>query len=123
MHEGAVKRLFRSVLCLSVSDGVGYVLLARLHDLQAHHPQVGDVRGRGAMIAVELVEPGSTTPAPALVSAISKYCHTRGVVTLVTGTYGNVIRFRPPLTIPEHLLHEGLDVLAEALAPLSTKLP
>jgi 4-aminobutyrate aminotransferase / (S)-3-amino-2-methylpropionate transaminase / 5-aminovalerate transaminase len=95
---------------------IGDVLLARLRELQARFPQIGDIRGRGAMIAMELVEPGGLTPDPALTAGISRYCHTNGVVTLVTGSYGNVIRFLPPLTIPEHLLHDAFDVIGDAFA-------
>lgn len=78
------------------------------------HPSIGDVRGRGAMIAIELVHPGSMTPDPELAQRVAKACHAEGVLVLTAGTYGNVLRFLPPLTIPEHLLVEGLDVLEAA---------
>jgi 4-aminobutyrate aminotransferase/(S)-3-amino-2-methylpropionate transaminase len=85
----------------------------------AAHPVVGDVRGRGAMMAVELCRPGTTEPDPATTAAVSAYCHQRGVVTLTCGTWGNVLRLLPPLAISDELLGEGLDVLAEAFASVA----
>jgi 4-aminobutyrate aminotransferase/(S)-3-amino-2-methylpropionate transaminase len=90
------------------------IMRERLEALQAAHPEVGDIRGRGAMIAIELVKPGTTDPDPELAGRVSKAAHAQGVVTLTCGTYGNVIRFLPPLTIPDHLLREGLDIVAAA---------
>src|SRR6476469_9733444 len=98
---------------------LGEVLLPRLQALAAEHPQIGDVRGRGAMIAMELVKPGTTEPDTALTAAIAKACHAEGVVVLTAGTYGNVLRFLPPLVIPQHLLDEGLDVLERAIDTLA----
>ncbi len=69
------------------------------------------------MLAIEIVKPGTRTPDAAEAGRISSACHQRGVLTLTCGTYGNVLRFLPPLVIPEALLEEALDVLALALAP------
>jgi 4-aminobutyrate aminotransferase/(S)-3-amino-2-methylpropionate transaminase len=91
-------------------------MVPRLRDLAGRYPAIGDVRGRGAMIAVELVRPGTTEPDAALTSAVSAACHAAGVVTLTCGTYGNVLRFLPPLVMPEHLLDDALDVLEQAFA-------
>jgi 4-aminobutyrate aminotransferase/(S)-3-amino-2-methylpropionate transaminase len=66
------------------------------------------------MIAVELVRPGTITPDPDLTAAIAATARLRGVVVLTCGTYGNVLRFLPPLTISDELLTEALDILAEA---------
>ena len=94
---------------------IGEVLTRRLNALGERHHQVGEVRGRGAMIAMELVEDRETkAPAAALTAAINKACHARGLVTLTCGTLGNVFRFLPPLTISDPLLNEGLDLLEEA---------
>lgn len=90
------------------------IMRERLEALQAAHPEVGDIRGRGAMIAIELVKPGTLDPDPELAGRVSKAAHAQGVVTLTCGTYGNVLRFLPPLTIPDHLLREGLDIVAAA---------
>jgi 4-aminobutyrate aminotransferase/(S)-3-amino-2-methylpropionate transaminase len=67
------------------------------------------------MIAMELVDPLTGEPDPALTGRIAKHCHENGVILLTCGTFGNVIRFLPPLAIDDELLHEGLDVLAQAL--------
>jgi 4-aminobutyrate aminotransferase/(S)-3-amino-2-methylpropionate transaminase len=92
---------------------IGDLLTARLRDLAAANPAVGDVRGRGAMVAIEVVQPGTTVPDPAMAARLSAGCHQAGVLTLTCGTYGNVLRFLPPLVAPDHLLHEAMDVLAE----------
>jgi 4-aminobutyrate aminotransferase/(S)-3-amino-2-methylpropionate transaminase len=91
-------------------------MVPRLREMAARHPAIGDVRGRGAMIAVELVRPGTTEPDAVLTAAVNAACHAAGVVTLTCGTYGNVLRFLPPLVMPEHLLAEALDVIEQAFA-------
>lgn len=93
---------------------MGEIMLDRLHTLSTTDTRIGEVRGRGAMIAVELVEPGSTTPDSALAQRIAGYAHAQGLIVLTCGTYGNVLRFLPPLSMPDHLLHEGLDILEQA---------
>ncbi len=91
--------------------------LPRLQQLAAKYPQVGDVRGRGAMLAVELVaDTGDLTPNSALTGRVNAYCHSQGLVTLTAGTYGNVLRLLPPLSIGDELLTEGLDILEQAFA-------
>ena len=87
----------------------------KLETLAAQVPAIAEVRGRGAMMAIELVRPGTLEPDPLLAKAVAARCHSHGVVLLLCGTYGNVIRLLPPLVIGEDLLAEGLDVLAEAL--------
>jgi 4-aminobutyrate aminotransferase/(S)-3-amino-2-methylpropionate transaminase len=94
---------------------IGSVMLEHLRALQADDDRIGDVRGRGAMIAVELVVPGSTDPDAELTARIAKAAHANGLIVLTCGTHGNVLRFLPPLSMPDHLLQEGLDVLSEAL--------
>jgi 4-aminobutyrate aminotransferase/(S)-3-amino-2-methylpropionate transaminase len=93
---------------------VGAVIEDRLDALRADLPAIGDRRGRGAMQAIELVVPGSRTPDAAAAGAIAAACHAEGVVVLTCGTWGNVIRLLPPLTIDHDLLVEGLEVLATA---------
>ncbi|WP_454157954.1 4-aminobutyrate--2-oxoglutarate transaminase [Microbacterium lacticum] len=95
---------------------IGEVLRARLDALQAADPRIGDVRGRGAMIAAEFVDPVTGAPDAALTSAVAKAAIAEGIIVLTCGTYGNVIRFLPPLSISDELLGEGLDVVAAALA-------
>ncbi|MFC6713140.1 4-aminobutyrate--2-oxoglutarate transaminase [Branchiibius cervicis] len=95
------------------------IATARLREIQSAHPQLGDIRGRGAMLAIEIVQPGGIEPDAALTGAVAKYCHERGVVVLTCGTFGNVIRLLPPLVIGDELLLEGLGVLAEAFDELA----
>jgi 4-aminobutyrate aminotransferase/(S)-3-amino-2-methylpropionate transaminase len=90
----------------------------RLGRLQADDDRIGDVRGRGAMIAVELVKSGTIEPDADLTKALLAGAHAAGVIVLSCGTYGNVLRFLPPLAISDELLDEGLDVLASVLADL-----
>lgn len=78
---------------------------------------IGEIRGRGAMIAVELVKPGTTEPNPELAKAAAAHALSRGVVVLTCGTYGNVLRLLPPMVIDDDLLCEGLQILDEALTP------
>ncbi|MEU1621750.1 4-aminobutyrate--2-oxoglutarate transaminase [Streptomyces sp. NPDC005722] len=97
---------------------IGGIMLGRLRGMQEKFEVIGDVRGRGAMIAIELVEPGTKTPNAAATAAVAKACHAEGLVVLTCGTYGNVLRFLPPLVIGEDLLNEGLDIIEGALARL-----
>ena len=69
------------------------------------------------MLAIELVSDlGARTPDAELTGRVNRACHARGLVTLTAGTFGNVFRFLPPLSIGDDLLTEGLDVLDEAFA-------
>jgi 4-aminobutyrate aminotransferase/(S)-3-amino-2-methylpropionate transaminase len=97
---------------------IGELMLPRLRKLAQQHPVIGDVRGRGAMIAIELVRPGTIEPDAAAATRVAKACHAAGLIVLTCGTYGNVLRFLPPLVISEELLSEGLSVLEEAFASL-----
>ena len=90
----------------------------RLLALQAADDRIGDVRGRGAMIAVEFVKPDSAEPDAALTDALAAAAIAAGVIVLTAGTFDNVVRFLPPLTISDELLSEGLDVLAGLLTGL-----
>ncbi|MCC3275980.1 4-aminobutyrate--2-oxoglutarate transaminase [Arthrobacter sp. zg-Y20] len=91
------------------------LVLPRLRALAAESGAVGDVRGRGAMLAVELVIPGTMEPDAAAAKAVAAACLREGVIVLTCGTYGNVIRLLPPLTIGDELLLDGLDVLEAAV--------
>jgi 4-aminobutyrate aminotransferase/(S)-3-amino-2-methylpropionate transaminase len=95
---------------------IGAIIEEFFAELQKNDDRIGDIRGRGAMQAVELVESGSKKPAAALTGAIAKQAGDQGVILLTCGTYGNVIRFLPPLSISDELLREGLQVVADALA-------
>lgn len=96
---------------------IGEIMTSRLSKAAETNPAIGDVRGRGAMIAVEVVVPGSDkTPDAAKVGAVARACESNGVLVLTAGTYGNVLRFLPPLSISDELLNEALDVVIEQLA-------
>src|SRR4029077_14520476 len=95
---------------------IGEIMLPRLHGLAEKYPVIGDVRGRGAMVAIELDRPGTLEPAPAVAVQVARACPQAGLVTLTCGTFGNVIRFLPPLVIGEDLLDEGLSILEDAFA-------
>jgi 4-aminobutyrate aminotransferase/(S)-3-amino-2-methylpropionate transaminase len=97
---------------------IGDLMLPRLRKLADSYPVIGDVRGRGAMVAVELVRPGTLEPDAAAASAVAGACHRAGLVVLTCGTFGNVLRFLPPLVIGEELLEEGLSILEDAFASL-----
>jgi 4-aminobutyrate aminotransferase/(S)-3-amino-2-methylpropionate transaminase len=97
---------------------IGEIMLPRLRKLAESYPVIADVRGRGAMIAIELTKPGTLEPDPASTAAVAKACHQAGLFVLTCGTYGNVLRFLPPLVIGEDLLEEGLDILESAFASL-----
>jgi 4-aminobutyrate aminotransferase/(S)-3-amino-2-methylpropionate transaminase len=101
---------------VQAAKNIEAVMRPRLEALADKYDVIGDVRGRGAMLAVELVESGTKTPNAALTGKVSAACHQEGLLTLTAGTYGNVLRFLPPLVIGEPLLHEGLDILDGAFA-------
>ena len=94
---------------------IGEVLLGALLSAQDRHPGLGDVRGRGAMVATELVRPGTLEPDPDAARRIAGWCHRAGVVVLTCGTFGNVLRLLPPLVIDDDLLNDGVGVLVEAI--------
>jgi 4-aminobutyrate aminotransferase/(S)-3-amino-2-methylpropionate transaminase len=115
----AIETMHELDLC-SAARGIGAVLRPRLLELAQRHPAIGEVRGRGAMQAIEFVVPGTDgpdgpQPDATLTASVSKACHEAGLLVLTCGTYGNVLRFLPPLVMPEDTLHRGLDILADAV--------
>ncbi|PFG29389.1 4-aminobutyrate--2-oxoglutarate transaminase [Paramicrobacterium agarici] len=106
-------------LC-EAAERIGEIVARRFGELAASDPRIGDVRGRGAMIAVEFVRPETGEPDAELARRVAAAAHTQGVIVLTCGTYGNVIRFLPPLSIPLELLVEGLDIVATALRDVHT---
>jgi 4-aminobutyrate aminotransferase/(S)-3-amino-2-methylpropionate transaminase len=100
------------------ANHIGKILSESLRALQAKYPVIGEVRGRGAMQAIELVEAGTKTPNTAAMNAVVKYCQSKGVLVLTAGTYSNVVRFLPPIVITDELLMDALSVLDEAFASL-----
>jgi 4-aminobutyrate aminotransferase / (S)-3-amino-2-methylpropionate transaminase / 5-aminovalerate transaminase len=94
---------------------IGDVISTSLNALKAEVDIIGEVRGRGAMQAMELVMPGTKLPNAAAAKAIVSYCNSKGVIALACGTNGNVIRLLPPLIISDEQLTDGLSVLGEAV--------
>ncbi|MFY1679070.1 MULTISPECIES: 4-aminobutyrate--2-oxoglutarate transaminase [unclassified Streptomyces] len=95
------------------------IMKGRLSALAEKFELIGDVRGRGAMIAVELVTDRATKePAAEATAEVARACHAAGLLVLTCGTYGNVLRFLPPLVIGEDLLDEGLDIIERAFEGL-----
>jgi 4-aminobutyrate aminotransferase/(S)-3-amino-2-methylpropionate transaminase len=97
-------------------------LVSGLERLKARYDVIGEIRGRGAMIAIELVQPGTgeTTkePNPQAVGALIAFAAERGVLFLSAGTYGNVLRFLPSLAMTDALIDDALTVLDDAFAAL-----
>ncbi|TWP47274.1 4-aminobutyrate--2-oxoglutarate transaminase [Lentzea tibetensis] len=86
------------------------IVVPRLRKVAERTDVIGDIRGRGAMLAIEFTE-----RTPDVAAKVAKACHEQGVVVLTCGTYGNVIRLLPPLVIPDEVLAEGLDILEGAI--------
>jgi len=107
---------------LVAGQRIEQTLRAGLETLADKYDIIGDIRGRGAMIAIELVQPGTqtTTKAPnaAAVTAIAAYAAQHGVLLLTAGTYGNVLRFLPSLAVTDALLADALSVIDDAMATL-----
>jgi 4-aminobutyrate aminotransferase and related aminotransferases len=92
---------------------IGERLTSRLRAMET--PQFAEVRGRGAMVAVEITRPGTLEPDAAETQRIARECAAQGVLVLTCGTFGNVLRFLPPLVIGDDLLDEALDVIASVV--------
>jgi 4-aminobutyrate aminotransferase/(S)-3-amino-2-methylpropionate transaminase len=115
---GAI-RTIEELDLVGAAQRIEAVMKPALLEMQAKYPVIGDVRGRGAMLAVELTKPGTLEPDTAATAAVAKFCHAEGVLVLTAGTYGNVLRFLPPLVMPEDLLRDALSVLDKAFASVA----
>jgi 4-aminobutyrate aminotransferase len=108
------------------SVAIGNIMMDRCRELsrRSNLNCIGDVRGLGAMCAVELVKDQQThEPAPVLTQALLKAANARGLILLSCGTYGNVIRFLSPLTASDDLVREGMDIFEAALTEAVTHSP
>ncbi|MBN7793289.1 4-aminobutyrate--2-oxoglutarate transaminase [Microbacterium esteraromaticum] len=104
--------------------GVGDIeatIRAHLEPLRTEIDALADVRGRGAMMAVEFADAGSLAPRPDLAQRISAACHAEGVLTLTCGTHGNVIRLLPPLVIEKPVLEAGLEILVRCIRTIAAE--
>jgi 4-aminobutyrate aminotransferase/(S)-3-amino-2-methylpropionate transaminase len=100
-------------------EEIALPFLQALQDMPGAGAYVGDVRGRGAMLAIEFVRPGTTEPDAEAAKRVAAHTHAHGVVTLTAGTYGNVIRLLPPLVIDEDLLRDALGVIEGGVRSLA----
>ena len=115
----AVLKVFDSERLLERSRLMGEHLQASLRRIAAGIPAIGDVRGLGAMVAIELFEEGDRNrPDAALTRRVVAEAARRGLILLSCGTYGNVIRVLVPLTASDAILDEGLAILADSFAAL-----
>ncbi len=112
---GAIATIEEENLCARAKE-IGAIISTALNAMKDKYPIIGEVRGRGAMQALEFVIPGGIEPNPAVLTGIVKFCQNEGVLILTAGTYGNVIRLLPPLVMPENLLLEALEILDRAIA-------
>ena len=103
---------------LSEAKRVEKTLKPALLDLQKKHSVIGDVRGIGAMLAIEFVNQKTGKPAPDVAKAVQTHALNSGVLILTAGTFGNVLRFLPPVVITDEQLLEAVAVMDEALASL-----
>jgi 4-aminobutyrate aminotransferase / (S)-3-amino-2-methylpropionate transaminase / 5-aminovalerate transaminase len=118
----AVLDLFERGDLLERASVVGTQFERRARKWQSQFDVVGDVRGLGAMRAIELVKSRDTRePAPEETKQIAQYCYEHGLITITAGSYGNVIRLLVPLVISDEQMEEGLNVLEQALAAVSAK--
>jgi 4-aminobutyrate aminotransferase/(S)-3-amino-2-methylpropionate transaminase len=100
---------------------IGDTIRSFFASLQGDYPAMAEVRGLGAMCAVEFLDPQTRKPLRDLVSELIKSCYESGVVLLGAGVHGNVIRFLTPLVITDDQLREGLEIIADSLARLTKK--
>jgi 4-aminobutyrate aminotransferase/(S)-3-amino-2-methylpropionate transaminase len=112
----AVLDVFRDEKLLERSQQIGNFMVSRLKGLQARFPCIGEVRGVGSMVAIELVKNRrADSPDTDLTKALVQAAGRRGLVILACGMYGNVIRFLAPLTIADSLVKEGFNIFEQAL--------
>jgi 4-aminobutyrate aminotransferase/(S)-3-amino-2-methylpropionate transaminase len=120
----AVLDLFESGDLLVRANAIGERFRRRAREWQSRFELIGDIRGLGAMCAIELVKSrGSREPAADETKKITQYCYEHGLITITAGSYGNVIRVLVPLVITDEQMDEGLDVLESGLASVSARQP
>lgn len=113
----AVMDMVQSADLVARAAAIGEVMRERLRALHDRYPSIGDVRGRGAMWAVEFVrDRGSKVPAPERAARVIEESYRRGVIVLKAGAFDNVVRLLPPLVITDEQLEQGMDAFEEAVA-------
>ncbi len=115
----AVLDIFEEERLLEKAKNLGMTLTARLEELQLSFEAIGDIRGIGPMLAMELVKDRKTkTPDAEKAKALTKYCFERGLILLSCGTYGNVIRLLMPLNIGDEEIEKGMSIIQEGFSNL-----
>ena len=112
---GAIETI-KSEKLVDRANAIGKIMVDALSAMQKKYPVIGEIRGRGAMVAIELVQPGSKEPNGEIMGKVVKYAQSKGVLFLTAGTYGNVLRFLPPLVISDELVKDAMSVLDEAFS-------
>jgi 4-aminobutyrate aminotransferase/(S)-3-amino-2-methylpropionate transaminase len=108
--------VFESEPLLERSNAIGARLMNGLREIQKSAPLIGDVRGLGAMVAIELVRDRDTRePAPAETDRVFAACFSGGLLLAKAGLYANVIRFLPPLVASDEIVDRGLAILRRAV--------
>jgi 4-aminobutyrate aminotransferase/(S)-3-amino-2-methylpropionate transaminase len=120
----AVLDLFENDDLLVRANAIGERFRQRASEWQARFDLIGEIRGFGAMCAIELVKSrDSREPAPEETKKITQYCYEHGLITITAGSYGNVIRVLVPLVVTDDQMDEALEVLESALVSISTRQP
>jgi len=116
----AVLDIFKEEGMLQKSEILGKKLRERFESFKDQYELIGDVRGLGAMLALELVKDRETKePAPEEAKKLTQFCYERGLILLSCGTFGNVIRVLMPFVIRDEELEKGLAIMEEGFASLS----
>jgi 4-aminobutyrate aminotransferase/(S)-3-amino-2-methylpropionate transaminase len=116
----AVLEQFGKKKLLSKGEKIGKKVMDRFKEFQEKHPVIGDVRGLGAMVAMELVVDRTTKePATTLTKQLVTKCREKGLLMISAGTHSNIIRPLMPLVITDEQLEKGLKIIGEALDELS----
>jgi 4-aminobutyrate aminotransferase / (S)-3-amino-2-methylpropionate transaminase / 5-aminovalerate transaminase len=116
----AVLGQFEKKNLLRRAEQIGLTVMEKFGELYEHYPVVGDVRGLGAMVGMELVVDRKTKePATALTKQLVNLCREKGLLMISAGTYSNIIRPLMPLVITEDQLAAGLSIIEKALGELS----
>jgi len=115
-----IEFMLEEQLCEHALDKGAY-LLGRLKDRHRDLPLIGEVRGLGLMIGIELVADGNRTPAPAEAEAVRDHCLANGVLVGVGGVYGNVVRLQPPLVITREQLDQAAETVTLAIRQAQAK--
>jgi 4-aminobutyrate aminotransferase / (S)-3-amino-2-methylpropionate transaminase / 5-aminovalerate transaminase len=118
-----VLKLMEELRLPEKAETLGKVVKARLNEMKEKHPIIGDVRGLGMMVAMELVKDQKTKePAPQEAAEVIQRAMQKGVIPLKCGMYGNVVRMLPSLVIGEEQMAEGLDLMAQSLGEVEDNL-